>query len=173
MASVLGNHGGKDKVAAVWPGIRLILWPLLALQAARGTLFPWLAVLMGCGVAIWFAVPQEPALGSYVLAGLVISAGLALGLRGPDLARPLAFAAAALAAGWLAAGIRAHAVDAPMLTFRYYGPVEGRIVHIDRSQSDALRLTLDRVTLREVSPDRTPLRVRISLQGEQPWLTPA
>ncbi|NJS40487.1 MAG: ComEC family competence protein [Rhodobacteraceae bacterium] len=74
---------------------------------------------------------------------------------------------------WLAAGIRAHAVDAPMLTFRYYGPVEGRIIHIDRSQSDALRLTLDRVTLREVSPDRTPLRVRISLQGEQPWLSPA
>ncbi len=173
MRSVLGNHGGKDKVAVLQAGVRLILWPLLALQAARGTLFPWLAVLMGCGVAIWFAVPQEPALGSYVLAGLAIIAGLALGLRGPDLARPLAFAAAALAAGWLAAGIRAHAVDAPMLTFRYYGPVEGRIVHIDRSQSDALRLTLDRVTLREVSPARTPLRVRISLQGEQPWLTPA
>ncbi len=154
-------------------GIRLVLLPLQALLAARGTLFPWLAVLVGCGVAIWFAVLQEPAFGSYALAGLMIIAGLALGLRGPELARPLALATAALAAGWLAAGIRAHAVDAPMLTFRYYGPVEGRVVHIDRSQSDALRLTLDRVTLREVDPDRTPLRVRISLQGEQPWLSPA
>jgi competence protein ComEC len=170
---VLGNHGGKDKVAAVQAGIRLILWPLLALQAARGTLFPWIAVFIGCGVAVWFAVPVEPALGSYVLAGLTVTAGLVLGLRGPDLGRPLALVAAALAAGWLAAGLRAHAVDAPMLTFRYYGPVEGRIVHIDRSQSDALRLTLDRVTLREVPPDRTPQKVRISLQGDQPWLDPA
>jgi competence protein ComEC len=50
--------------------------------------------------------------------------------------------------------------------------VEGRIVGIDRSQSDALRLTLDRVTLREVPPDRTPLRVRVSLQDDQPWLDP-
>jgi competence protein ComEC len=59
-----------------------------------------------------------------------------------------------------------------MLDVRYYGPVEGRIVGIDRSQSDALRLTLDQVTLREVPPDRTPLRVRVSLQGDQPWLDP-
>jgi competence protein ComEC len=59
-----------------------------------------------------------------------------------------------------------------MLDFRYYGPVEGRIVEIDRSQSDALRLTLDRVVLREVAPDRTPARVRVSLQGEQDWLQP-
>ncbi len=154
-------------------GIRLILLPLLALQAARGTLFPWIAVFMGCGVAVWFAVPFEPARGSYVLAALSVAAGLALGLRGPELGRPLALVAAALAAGWLAAGIRAHAVEAPMLTFRYYGPVEGRIVHIDRSQSDALRLTLDQVTLREVPPDRTPNKVRVSLQGDQPWLDPA
>jgi competence protein ComEC len=77
----------------------------------------------------------------------------------------LALAFAALAAGWLAAGVRAHSVAAPMLDFRYYGPVEGRIVGIDRSQSDALRLTLDQVVLREVPPDRTPLRVRVSLQG--------
>ena len=59
-----------------------------------------------------------------------------------------------------------------MLNFRYYGPVEGRIVEIDRSQSDALRLTLDQVVLQDVSPARTPLRVRVSLQKEQDWLRP-
>ncbi len=149
---------------------RLVIWPLLALQAARGGLFPWIAVLIGCGVGTWFVLDREPAAGSYALAALILAVGLALGARGPDLARPLAIALAALAAGWLAAGIRAHSVAAPMLDFRYYGPVEGRIVHIDRSQSDALRLTLDRVTLREVSPGRTPVRVRVSLQGDQPWL---
>jgi competence protein ComEC len=153
-------------------GTRLILVPLEGLQTARGTLFPWIAVLIGCGVGAWFTMQTEPAAGSYALAVLLAAGGLALAAHGPDLARPLALAIAALAAGWIAAGIRAHSVAAPMLTFRYYGPVEGRIVDIDRSQSDALRLTLDQVVLRDVPPDRTPERVRVSLQGPQDWLTP-
>lgn len=159
--------GGKVAVA------RLVLAPLEGLQSARGTLFPWIAVLIGCGIGAWFSVAVEPGPGSYTLAGLILAGAVALAARGPDLARPLAIALAALAAGWLAAGIRAHSLAAPMLDFRYYGPVEGRIVEIDRSQSDALRLTLDRVVLREVSPDRTPLRVRVSLQGDQDWIAPA
>ena len=64
------------------------------------------------------------------------------------------------------------AVADPILPFRYYGPIEGRIVVIDRSQSDKPRLTLDRVVLRDVAPDRTPARVRVSLHGEQGWITP-
>ncbi len=150
---------------------RLLLAPLEALQTARAGLFPWIAVLIGCGIGLWFTLSHEPGAGSYALATLLLAGGLALAAKS-DLARPLALAAAALAAGWIAAGIRAHSLDAPMLTFRYYGPVEGRIVEIDRSQSDALRLTLDQVVLQEVSPDRTPARVRVSLQGEQAWLQP-
>ncbi len=153
--------------------LRAILWPLRALNAAEANLFPWIAVLIGCGIGVWFSVAAEPGPGSYALATLVLGAAMTAAWRGPDLARPLALAAAALAVGWLAAGIRAHSVAAPMLDFRYYGPVEGRIVGIDRSQSDALRLTLDRVVLREVAPDRTPLRVRVSLQGDPAWLEPA
>jgi len=124
-------------------------------------------------VGLWFAQSDEPAFGSYSLAAALLGLGLVTGWRGPDLSRALAFGLAALAAGWLAAGIRAHSVAAPVLSFRYYGPVEGRIVAIDRSQSDKLRLTLDHVVLREVPPDRTPLRVRVSLQGDQDWLQPA
>lgn len=152
--------------------LALILLPLRVLQTAEAMLFPWIAVLIGCGVAVWFAMPTEPGLASYGVAALVIALGAGLGLRGPELGRPLALGLAALAAGWLASGVRAHMVQAPMLEFRYYGPVEGRIVGIDRSQSDALRLTLDQVVLREVSPDRTPERVRVSLQTDQPWLDP-
>jgi hypothetical protein len=63
-------------------------------------------------------------------------------------------------------------VAGPVLDFRYYGPVEGRIVGIDRSASDALRLTLDRVRLDDVAPERTPRRVRVSLHGDQRWLVP-
>lgn len=159
-------------MAIAGQGAAVLLRPLQALQAARGGLFPWIAVLVGCGVGIWFAQAREPGPGSYALAALVLTLAVALAAKGPELGRPLTLAVAALAAGWLAAGIRAHSVAAPMLDFRYYGPVEGRIVGIDRSQSDALRLTLDQVTLREVPPDRTPLRVRVSLQNDQPWLDP-
>jgi competence protein ComEC len=169
----LGNRGVGNKVRPGLTVLRLILWPLEALQTGRGMLFPWIAVFMGCGVGAWFTVQTEPGAGSYALAAVLAAGGLGLAARGPDLTRPLALAIAALAAGWLAAGIRAHSVAAPMLNFRYYGPVEGRIVAIDRSQSDALRLTLDQVVLREVSPDRTPERVRVSLQGAQDWLQPA
>lgn len=151
---------------------QVLLAPLVALQTARGMLFPWIAVLVGCGIGAWFSVAVEPGPGSYSLAALIVACGLVLAAK-HDLARPLGLAVAALAAGWIAAGIRAHSLDAPMLGFRYYGPVEGRIVEIDRSQSDALRLTLDQVVLQEVAPERTPARVRVSLQGEQEWLTPA
>jgi competence protein ComEC len=150
---------------------KALIAPLKALQTARGMLFPWIAVLVGCGIGAWFSVAVEPGAGSYALAALVLVAGLTMARR-VELARPLGLAAAALAAGWIAAGLRAHSLDAPMLSFRYYGPVEGRIVEIDRSQSDALRLTLDRVVLQEVAPERTPARVRVSLQGEQDWLRP-
>ncbi len=160
-----------NKVAPVERITRGLLWPLEALQSARGMLFPWIAVLIGCGIGVWFWVPEEPGTESYVLASLALAGGVTLALAS-DLARPLGLGVAALAAGWIAAGVRAHALDAPMLTFRYYGPVEGRIVEIGRSQSDALRLTLDRVVLREVAPDKTPARVRVSLQKDGGWLTP-
>ena len=60
---------------------------------------------------------------------------------------------------------------APILTFRYYGPIEGRLVNIDRSASDAVRLTLDRVLLSRMSPERTPAKVRVSLPASELFAT--
>jgi competence protein ComEC len=153
--------------------MRILGWPLQALLQARGTLFPWIPVFIGIGIALWFGVQQEPGPAAYGGAAALFLLGVAGWRRGPELLHPLAIVLACVAAGWLVAGARAHLQAAPMLDFRYYGPVEGRIVGIDRSQSDALRLTLDQVTLREVSPDRTPVRVRVSMQADQPWLQPS
>ena len=166
----LGNHGGRGKVAAL---AGILLWPLVALQQARGTLFPWAAVAIGAGVGLWFLLPWEPGLRFYLTAGGVVVVACALRAFGPELVAPLAVAVACAAAGMLAAGLRVQMQASPMLDFRYYGAVEGRIVGIDRSQSDALRLTLDRVVIEDTTPARTPDRVRVSLQGEQPWLDPA
>ena len=51
-----------------------------------------------------------------------------------------------LGVGWV--NIAALYKTAAVLNYQYYGPIEGRIVKVDRSASDALRLTLDRVVLR-------------------------
>ena len=151
----------------------VLLWPLLALQNARGTLFPWAAVAIGAGVGLWFALPWEPGVTFYLAAGAVLVLALLLRAFGPELLAPVAVTVACIVAGMLAAGVRVHLQAAPMLDFRYWGPVQGRIVGIDRSQSDALRLTLDQVVLEDTSPERIPERVRVSLRGDQPWLVPA
>ncbi len=144
---------------------RVWAWPLEALLAARGTLFAWVPVFIGCGVAIWFALPWEPGLPFYLVCGAGVAVAAACRAWGAELLHPVAVVAGCLVAGMLASGLRAHLVQAPVLAFRYYGPIQGRIIEIDRSQSDALRLTLDRVVLDRVDPDRTPVRVRVSLHG--------
>ena len=135
------------------------------LVAQRGHLFPWVPVALACGIAAYFALPFEPLAPDYAALALValVLAGLAR-VVGPAFS-PLCVALVLAALGAGLAGMRAHQVAGPKIEFRYYGPVEGRIVGIDRSASDALRLTLDQVVLADVSPRRVPARVRVSLHG--------
>jgi competence protein ComEC len=137
------------------------------MRAQRGALFGWVPVFLAVGIGWYFSLTWEPAiivLGRIALGALFLAA-FARGL--PEPARPFAAAAMLVAVGFLLAAVRAHSVAGPVLEFRYYGAVEGRIVAIDRSQSDALRITLDRVVLDRVTPDRTPHRVRLSLHGDR------
>lgn len=109
----------------------------------------------------------------YAGAAAVLAICALLVWRGPDLIQPLVISVAALSLGVLACGVRVHSVAAPTLDFRYYGAVTGRVVEIDRSQTDALRVTLDRVWLDRVDPDRVPFRVRLSLRGLEAGHAPA
>lgn len=153
-------------MARLWAGL---IWPLAALAGARGSLFPWVPVAIGAGVGLWFALPWEPGPALYAAVVAVAVAALLLRLRAAEVVHPLAVAAGCLALGFLAAGARAHLQAAPVLEGRYYGPVTGRVVDIDRSASDALRLTLDRVVLDRVAPEAVPVRVRVALHGDQPF----
>ncbi|MCY1125227.1 ComEC/Rec2 family competence protein [Frigidibacter sp. RF13] len=146
--------------------------PLVALAARRGTLLPWAPVFLSVGIGLYFALGSEPAK-SVVLAVLCLALLLwAAGLFGPELGRSPAFAMALIAGGFVLAVARAHLVAAPVLPFRYYGPVEGRIVDIDRSFSDQIRITLDEVRLNDVSAKKTPTRVRVALHGDQMGFVP-
>ena len=139
-----------------------------AMLQQRGHLAGWIPVCLAIGIGVYFALRLEPDAGT--LYGTAAVAVLSLGItwRLPEWVSPLASAAALICIGFLLAAARAHSLAAPVLDWRYYGPVEGRIVALDRSQSDAPRLTLDEVRLSRVAPDETPVRVRISLHGETP-----
>ncbi|MFC7703500.1 ComEC/Rec2 family competence protein [Plastorhodobacter daqingensis] len=146
--------------------------PLQALAEARGNLFPWVPVAFAAGIGGYFALPAEPGLAALAGLGTLALVALAHWLRGPEAWQPLAVVVLLACCGALWAAARAHHVAAPVLAWRYYGAIEGRIVGIDRSLSDQPRLTLDRVVLENLPPDRTPARVRVALHGDQQHLDP-
>ncbi|MFI0475780.1 DUF4131 domain-containing protein [Paracoccus jiaweipingae] len=141
-----------------------------ARPAFQAGLLLWLPVLMGLGIGLWLALPYEPGLRDGLWLALPgLAAGL-LWLRLParwqrfsDLMLAFALAVAMSGAGFALAGWRAARVAAPVLEWRYYGPVEGRVAGIDRAASDKIRLVLDQVVLRDLDPKRSPHLVRVSL----------
>ncbi|MFW2586796.1 ComEC/Rec2 family competence protein [Sagittula sp. SSi028] len=122
--------------------------------------------MLGVGIGTYFSLRVEPAfwmLCACVAFGLLVVAH-----------RRFAFGAVAgllltgmclTSLGFGIAGLRAHAVSGPVIKYRHYGAIEGRVVAIDRSASDAVRLTLDRVVLERTDPKDVPKRVRVSLHG--------
>ncbi len=143
-----------------------------ALLNQTGYLFQWSPVCLAIGIGLYFSLRFEPGWQVYscllalmlglVWAGRKVRTGWAA----------LAMGGALIAAGFVLAGARAHSVAEPVLSWRYYGPVEGRVVAMDRSASDALRVTLDQVRIGDVPEDRRPQRVRLSLHGESADLAP-
>ncbi|MCR9085607.1 MAG: competence protein ComEC family protein [Rhodobacteraceae bacterium] len=137
------------------------------LDRQRGHLFCWVPVCLALGIGAYFMLPVEPGLREYLwlAAALVLVSGAAYLLgRG---AAPILVALALVGVGAGLAGLRNHLVAAPMLDFRYYGPVQGRLIAMDRSISDKTRLLFDQVVLSRVDPADTPARVRVSLHGDR------
>ena len=151
--------------------------PALIIEILRrqwGHLFPWSPVLFGIGIAIYFALPAEPSVTVWTLSCLVALAMLAFNLVVRSELKVLPIAILIAVSGFATASWRAHDVSAPKLGFRYYGPIEGRIIAVDRSASDAPRITLDQVRLDRVSLNRRPAQVRVSLHGTAPdFIEPA
>nr|WP_308915171.1 ComEC/Rec2 family competence protein [Jannaschia sp. LMIT008] len=142
------------------------------LQDLRGRRLCWGALCFGGGVGTYYGLPAEPT--APLRLAVVLGAALCILLgwmarRGFGL--PFLFMASFLC-GLAIAQLRTDMVAAPVLGFRYYGPVEGRVVGIDTSASGSVRLTLDRVRLDRIAPGRVPGRVRISLTEPGPWLEP-
>lgn len=137
-----------------------------ALEAQRGHLLPWVPVCLGFGIGVFFLLRQDPG----YLAILLLAAGLCLSILLYRLGENwsiLALALVLVCLGFVTAWGRTVLVEAPVLQFRYFGSVEGRVIALDRSGTGALRLTLDQPRLTRLSLDRTPARVKISLISQQ------
>ncbi len=113
-----------------------------------------------------FSLPFEPPLWAGQALGVALLVWAWLAWRFSGVLRLVILAGFFLNLGYLSAVYRSASVAAPVLGFRYYGPVEGRVIAIDRSSSKALRLTLDRVKLDRVS--QPPEKIRISVFGYTP-----
>ncbi|AUH35396.1 competence protein ComEC [Paracoccus tegillarcae] len=139
---------------------------------------PWVPVGLAVGIGLWFSLPVQPAGLAYGLLVLLCLAALTcgrqaqlmaesgrIGWHSADVLRLSAWAVLLVACGFAVSGLRSARVDAPVLGWRYYGAVEGRVVEIDRSGRDRMRITLDQVVLQNLSPARTPGKVRLSLMN--------
>jgi competence protein ComEC len=143
--------------------------------AERERWFLWTPVLVGFGIALYFAMLVEPPLwtGAAVVA-LAAGVGLVAARRRADPHASgvliAAIAALCVAGGFAAAQVRVHTVAAPVLSHRI-GPVtvSGRIVNVEAFPAGA-RLTLDAVRIRALPAAATPRRIRVRLRGgEAAW----
>lgn len=159
-------------LASRWQAYGLLMALGAILQQQRGALLPWCPVFMGLGVALYFSLSQEPAPPFYAGLIVVLLAALLAALRWREMVGPIALAAMFFCAGTLIAGIRTHLVAGPVLEARYYGAIEGRVVVVDRSASNAIRVTLEDVVLEDMIPAQTPRRVRVSLFADHGYLEP-
>ena len=146
--------------------------PLAALDRAQLDWVLWAPLALGLGVGLYFALPAEPGVPMLAALELLLVLAAAIWARSPGFVRLPVMLLALVAAGLLLAAFRANSVAAPVLARNYYGPVEGRIVAIDRSARDVLRLTLDQVRLERIAPENRPAKVRIALHGDISGLDP-
>lgn len=133
------------------------------LLAQRPNYLLWVPVFLGIGIGVYFSLRFEP-LGA-VLWGGVLFCGMFWALH-RSWSHEASLIFAVLGYCFLGAALaqsQTNRVAAPVLGYPIYGRLEGDIHLIDRSQSDALRLTLGNVQHEKLSPDKTPKFVRISL----------
>lgn len=142
----------------------LVMVDGLYAQAPR--FFLWVPVWLGAGAAAYFSLRFEPGIGSFAWCAAVTLAALSLVLRGGDLLRVLAWCPLLFSIGFGLTAWRSHSVSAPKLGWHYYGAIEGRVVHLDRSANNMIRVTLADPIMEKFSPEHTPYRVRVALHSK-------
>lgn len=155
--------GQADRVGKVGLWRRIDWGQAVALEMRRAGL--WLPVLMGAGIWVYFVLPAEPPPWTTAVALPPAAAAVLSSVRSRVLLRVAVFALAAVTLGYALALVAAHRVAAPVLDRTRAVTIEGRVLTLDRSASEAPRVLLDRVTLFGIERQDTPGRVRVALLG--------
>ena len=122
----------------------------------------WLAVALGLGIAVYFALPVEPPLwlGGALTAGCLV---LAILFRRTPLILILLAALVSGGIGFGVAQVRSWAVAAPQLQDPIrFAHVTGRVAAIEPFPN-AIRATLVEVTIAELPAETTPLRLQVKI----------
>ncbi len=142
----------------------------VSVEFTRGFVFS--PVVLALGILTFFQLSIEPSIWASALAGLCACVSGVILWRSGYYVRPILWFLALFSLGFAVAGTRSYMIAAPVLEWRYYGAVEGRVIGLDRSGSGALRVTLDQVALGRRPPHETPEKVRISLFGDDAEVRP-
>ena len=140
----------------------------LAAQRDRRVL--WLPVVLGLGIAIYFALPREPPHWLVAVSAATVAAAFVLRRRTGGAAL---IALAAFAAGFSLAQLRTLSVAAPVLE-RRIGPVSvtGAIEAASRDRRGGWRVTIVEPRIAGIAGEATPRRIRISVRGADGGLVP-
>jgi competence protein ComEC len=129
-----------------------------------------MASAFGAGIALYFALPREPAVTTVPIVLLPAIAAVFLTRR-----RPAMLVSAGLilvfAMGFSLAQIRARVVEAPVLRAELERVVvEGEVMEIEL-QPTGQRVTLTRLKIGDLAPALTPSRIRLRVVVDQPELS--
>ena len=133
-------------------------------EAERSRFAPWLAVALGAGVLLYFALPTEPPAGAAWIAPPLVLLAALVGMRRAAAGWALGLAAAA-ALGFAAALWHAGRQPAPLDLGRGATVVSGRVSDVDLLP-EGRRVTIARPRLDNGDP--LPRRLRIRLRNEDP-----
>jgi competence protein ComEC len=148
-----------------FPDWRRWLEACVAQEVEQRRLFPWIAVSFGIGVLLFFAAEGRPALLA-PLAGAVLAAGAAYGLRHRPIGLGASIAATAVFCGFAAGVLRERLLSAPVLSRLTVGTLTGFVESVDERQKGG-RIVLRLDELASVPAGERPARVRVTLRDLQ------
>src|SRR5271157_4961981 len=164
----LGKAGGlAGKLAVKFAFLFDLFKQAFETEAALRRPFLWLPVAAGAGVVLYLCADREPTL--WFIAPATLSFGLLAYLaRANRVAFFLSCGLCALFAGELSAALRTARVAAPMIDKIRIATLEGTIEEMDFRRTGA-RFLFRVHSATGLSPDATPVRVRLSTRRAPPF----
>lgn len=163
--------GKFDLSAASWQVWDARIRVALSQEAARGTLFLWLPILLGSGALVYFALPVEPPAYA-VVSGLLALALTAFLASGKPLVRAVTLAALIVLLGLSCAKVESWRAATPMLGSEVTTRVTARVARIEPRADGRSRLTVDLISTERPQLRYAPARARLSARSIPEGLRP-